>query len=417
VAMKRPQWLIGVLAAAVVLEAVAAFGWWRWLAVQRALRLDGATGAERLATDVTLALPSSVYWSRRLRGGDLVHADDATVRTGLTRVAERQIRWYPSDSAGFINRARAELVEDQVTASLEALDEALLRDPTSPYLHRLTGALMRESGRIDNFLDHVAQANAIAPSLESPPLELLTADQKWIRTEGIRRRVDLYPSQRNRHLLALATELRRQGNFEEAAAVLTPVENNPEVQIQLAAWDLEVGMASRSAERVQGITARRSMPTAIRVRALSVLAQARDAMGDDEGAIEAAELALELDPAATAPYLALARMAERRKDYPVALEHLRKAWGLDPANVGLLLRFASVAQRAEMPADARLALERAVELAPDRSDVAARLVEFHLRRGEFMDATLRLSRYLERFPTDARLLRQAERLRKEVSGF
>jgi tetratricopeptide (TPR) repeat protein len=385
--------------------------------VQGALRLDATTGSDRLAEDVTLAVPSAVYWSRRLRGGDLVEAEDSSAQAALDRVSRLQTAWFPSDPSGFVNRSRAELVGDRLVESLAALNEALVRDPTSPYLHRLRGALMRESGDVDGFLDHLAQAEAIAPSFNSPPIELLSEDRRWVRTEGIRRRVNLYPSQRTSNLLALATELRRQGDFEGASEVLGPVEGDPEVQIRMASWDLEVGMASRAIERVQGVAARRTMPTAIRVRALSVLAQARDAMGDSEAAVEAAEMALELSPGATAPYLALARMAERRKDYGTALEHLRKAWGLDPANVGLLLRFASIAQRAEMPADAKMALERAVELAPDRPEVAARLVEFHLRRGEYMDATFRLSDYLERFPTDPRLLRQAERLRKAVSGF
>jgi hypothetical protein len=43
-------------------------------------------------------------------------------------------------------------------------------------------------------------------------------------------------------------------------------------------------------------------------------------------------------------------------------------------------------------------------------------VELHLRHGDLMEATVTLSEALDRFPTDARLLALAERLRAAVTN-
>jgi predicted Zn-dependent protease len=113
---------------------------------------------------------------------------------------------------------------------------------------------------------------------------------------------------------------------------------------------------------------RRRHPTSLRVDAWTVVAEVRHLAGDPAGAVAAAHEAPRLGPDSAAPYVALAT----------------------------------------------LALERAVELEPDNPSLSARLVDFQLRHGEFTEAALRLSAALDRFPTDQKLLSQAERLRREV---
>jgi Tfp pilus assembly protein PilF len=88
---------------------------------------------------------------------------------------------------------------------------------------------------------------------------------------------------------------------------------------------------------------------------------------------------------------------------------------MNPTDVGLLLTIARVAEKAGQPDDANLALTRAVTVDPSDPSLRARLVEYQLRRGELMQATLTLSEALDRFPTDPRLLRLADRLRAEIS--
>ncbi len=97
-----------------------------------------------------------------------------------------------------------------------------------------------------------------------------------------------------------------------------------------------------------------------------------------------------------------------------ALDQLRRAWGMNPTDISLLMAVARTAEKAGQYDDARLALERAKTVDPDNPYLSAALVEFYLRRGDFMDATTTLSDALDRFPTDPRLLRLADRLRAEV---
>ena len=95
---------------------------------------------------------------------------------------------------------------------------------------------------------------------------------------------------------------------------------------------------------------------------------------------------------------------------------MRSAWGLTPADPRLLVKISVMAERAGEVSDARLALERAVVVRPDSPEFAARLVDFYIRHGQYMDATLRLNEFTNRFPADARLLRLADRLSREVAS-
>jgi len=88
---------------------------------------------------------------------------------------------------------------------------------------------------------------------------------------------------------------------------------------------------------------------------------------------------------------------------------------MSPTDVGLLLDVARVAEKTGSWDDASMALKRAVSVAPDDPRLRAQLVDYLIRRGELMEATVTLSEALDRFPTEGRLLRLAERLRAEVS--
>jgi tetratricopeptide (TPR) repeat protein len=415
--MKRPRvvWLIALLGLAASIEVLAGLGWWHVLSVQRTLRSSPDAGTRRLAEDALMAFPAAVHWSRHLSGSELLGADEDSIVGALDRLGKLQIRWFPTDPEGYKNAARHELLTGHGEAAMEALEEALTRDPTSPYLNRLTAVVLRSTGHPERFLDYMANAEALAPGFDKPGVELTPEDASWIRLEGLRRRVELYARQRVDALLNLARELRARGDEETALSTLGEVEAHPTIQLELSQWDMERGDLTSAAARAEEVATRTTLPKKHRVRAWSLLAQARDLDGDADGALAAAQEALRLDPGSAAPYVALAYIAERRQDHQAAFEHLRRARGIAPANVSLLVRLARAAERAGHVADARMALDRAVEVAPDRPDVAALKVEFALRHGDYMEAAMSLSRYLDRFPTDARLLRLAERLRREVS--
>jgi tetratricopeptide (TPR) repeat protein len=413
---QRSAWLITIVACAALVEFVGSLGWWQWRHLVGRTLASPEEGARALASSSLLALPPTVSWSRRLQPGDLVGAGAEALGSGLERLGHLQIRWFPSDPEGFKNLARAAYARDLQDVSVEQFEQALQRDPTSPYLHRIQALLARQSGRIEEFLDHLATAAGLAPGYQRPAIELTPEDEQWLRLEGARRWVEAYPRRRVEGLLRLARELRRAGDPEAARATLSEDEDDPLVLLELAHWDLLEEDFPSAMARVEGLVSFERYPRGVRVRAWSLLAQARDLDGDPDGALAAARQAMRLDSRSPGPYLALAAIAERRGEYETALEHLRRAWGVAPADVDLLLKVGRVAERAGRLGDAQLALERAVDLAPERPEVAATLVAYLLRNGAYMEAALAVSRALDRFPTDARLLELAGQLRSEVSN-
>jgi len=184
---QRPVWIVVLLVAASLVELVHAGGWWGWGRLQSGLEADAESGARALADTSWFALPSTAFWSRRLVGSLLSGAEMETVTEVFYTVGTHQQRWLPSDPEGSENTARAAILEGDLDSAVSALERALIRDPTSPYLHRLTAVLLRQTGRPDEFLDHMATAAGIAPGYSKPTVELTPEDELWIRRKGLRR--------------------------------------------------------------------------------------------------------------------------------------------------------------------------------------------------------------------------------------
>ena len=413
---RRPSVAILVLSVASLLtagvDAVGA-GWWRRTAA--VIAVNPASGVDRLTAGALLDLPEAVRRSRRLVARDLAQAPPERVGAALERVGNAQRWWLHTDSAGFKNAARAAMVDGRGEDGGVWLGDAIRRDPTSPALHRLAAWLENQRGDRESAMDHLAEAYALAPGIRKSPVELTDDDERWVRNEGLQRALTLYPRQRVRTVLTLAEQLRTDGREDRGRVALENELPHPEIELALARWDRDSGQLADADARLQRVTSRRIYPAPIRARAWAVLAEVRDLGGDPSGAAAAARESLRLDSNSTAPHLALARLAESRGDYEGSLRHLRAAWGLTPADPRLLVRISSVAEKTGEIADARLALERAAELEPESPVIAARLVDLHLRNGQYMEAALKLHQFTERFPTDTRLLRLAEKLQREVN--
>ncbi len=410
---RRPA-LIALACGAVLAAAIDAAGWWWWQETSRNLAVDSARGVRRLVYGSGIELPSTVQLSRRLATRDLAAAPSTDVVAALERLSRYQIRWMGADANGFTNGAVAAFLSQRTNDGVRDLRAALLRDPTAPRLHALMALALKRAGFQERCLEHLAEANAIAGATDGPMLELADEERRWVRLEGLRRRMDWYPRERPATAVELARELRDQGDRAAGDEVLSTYARYPEVALERARWDLDAGRFEPAEAEALAIARRQSYPAALRVRAWAVVSEVRERSGDSEGAVTAAREALRLGPESAAPYLALATLAEHRSAYDEALQHLRRAWGVAPTDVAVLLRVSAVAERVGHPADARLALERAVDLQPDDASLVARLVDFHLRHGDFTEAAMRLSVALDRFPTDRRLLTLAERLRREV---
>jgi len=408
-----PWLVIGAVIAVTV--AVADFvGGRSWRNIASTLRVNPEGGAVRLASDSVVALPSLIVRTRRLAMNDLAGASPDVVISALARIGHMQRRWLPVDAVGFVNLSREEFLRGRTRESVDALASALERDSSSAYLHRLQALFLFSVGERVSAISELSIAEAIAPGLRDPEIELTKEDERQVRLDGLRLRLEYYPRRNTEISLALARELRAEGNETGARALLADLGGRPDVDIEIARWAIEEGEYLEALELLMPITSRRSNPRPVRARAWSMAAVARDLDGNGEGAVSAAREALRLDPDSSAPYVTLAGLAQGRGDLEGALEHLRRAWGMDPADTRLLTRIASVAEQAGKQEDALLALERAVEIEPNSPQLAARLVSLQLRAGRYAEAAVALSESLDRHPTDPGLLSLADRLPREV---
>lgn len=415
--MRRTRlWLLILVATlAVVVEGLGLLGSWAWDVTAERLHRDADAGAGALVDSVLLNLPSAVLRSRRLVAADLVDAEQGRVVEALEVLARRQTRCMVAHSEGYLNLARARLIQGRIFDGQADLAEALKRDPTRPFAVRLLGLVTLFQGRFEEALGILAQAEAVAPGYRVPPIELTAEDEARVRLEGLNRRLEIYPRLRVETLVSIGRLLRATGRVDEAERRLDQAAGDPRADLVRARWALSDGDASAAAGMALGLARQRRLPTRIRASAWSILAQALEVQGDSQGAMAATRRSLRLAPQSAEPYLALARIAQGRGDVDEAVNHLRRAWGMDPSNIGILIRFARAAEQAGLEADARLALERTVDLNPSDTGAVLRLVDFQLRTGAFMEAAMTLSRALDRAPADSDLLRMAERLRREVA--
>jgi tetratricopeptide (TPR) repeat protein len=361
-----------------------------------------------------MVLPSAIQRSRRLPVRELGAAPIDLAFVVLMRSGVRQRRWMPAHPAGPTNLARGYLLAGDLEAAVPVLDDALVRDPTSAYLHRLRALILMARGEISSALENLAVAQALAPNQREPELELTPENQRAVNLRSLELRRDLYPRRRIQTGLALARELRRGGDLDGAHAILAEDPDHPEVLLERAGWAVDSGDLQTASDLLEIITGQQSIPRNLRARAWAMTAITRDLEGEQDQAVEAALQALHLDQDSPYAFVSLAGLAERRGDYEGALNHLRRAWGMSPSDVGLLVRIARVAERAGKIPDAILAMERAVEVDPASPELAVQLVSLLLRQGDFTGAAVALSEALDRHPTDPSLLSLADRLRRDV---
>ena len=415
--MKRSRnTVLIVLAAAfaVMTATIDTIGWQIQRTIANTITVNPERAAVRLGNSPLVSLPSLAVRTRRLVTGDLGGATEESLLTALTRVGHLQRLWLPADAVGFVNLAREELLRGEMQASIDVLAQALKRDPTSAYLHRVLALFLLSVGDRESALPELSVAEAIAPGLRRPEVELAPEDQRQVYLDGLRIRADYYPRRRTETNLALARELRIDGDESGAILMLEDFRGRRLVEIEIARWAIDAGRYVEALDLLLPIARRQANPRGLRAQAWSTVAIAHDLGGNGDEAFAAARHAVNLDPDSPAPYMALARLAQGSGDLEGALEYLRRAWGMDPSDIGLLTWFASVAELAGEQEDALLALERAVQVEPDSPDLAARLVGLQLRTGRYAEAAMTLQESLDRHPTDSGLLSLAERLRREI---
>jgi tetratricopeptide (TPR) repeat protein len=402
--------------AAVAVMAAEVGGWWWQQQLQALARVNPTAASVRLRESALAVLPPMVERVGRLPTAAFESVPRPRLGALFDRLGGLQQAWMPAYPAGFTDLARAELVRGRVNEAGVHLDAALARSPSSARLQRMAAMVLLMQGDLAAALEALAVAEAIAPGLRSPPVQLIADEEARVRMRALELRDRYYPRRRVDNALALARALRSAGEAAAAEGLLAAHAEHPEVQLEMARWAIDDGDRGGAAIRLDAVIGNRACPRGLRSRAWAMLALVRELDGDPSGALAAAERALALEPESPHPWMALAALAESRGDFEAALGHLRRAWGMSPTDVGLLTRIARAAEQAGRPADALLALERAVEVDPESPAAAARLVALQIRQGRYAEAAIAVSRALDRHPTDPVLIELTERLRREIGA-
>ena len=116
--------------------------------------------------------------------------------------------------------------------------------------------------------------------------------------------------------------------------------------------------------------------------------------------------------------MALARLAERRKEYPAAEQHLQRAAELAPGQVGRLIDLARFFGKQGRYQESEATFEKAEKLAPNAPNVLFARAHTYIQQGRNLDqAKLLLKKYLKSDLTPDDPPRElAEKMLKEVPG-
>jgi tetratricopeptide (TPR) repeat protein len=137
--------------------------------------------------------------------------------------------------------------------------------------------------------------------------------------------------------------------------------------------------------------------------------------GLDKAAVLAGHIG-DIDPAEG--HLALARLAERRKEYPAAEQHLQRAAELAPGQVGRLIDLARFFGKQGRYQESELAFRKAEKVAPNNPRLLYARAHLYVEQGRNLDtARLLLQRYMQaQLTPDDPPRSEAEKLMKKASG-
>ena len=167
------------------------------------------------------------------------------------------------------------------------------------------------------------------------------------------------------------------------------------------------------------LSERRDLPEALRlseeavalgrdeIRHLHSLGEARQAMGDADGAAEAYSAMLALDPENPEAHLELGLLYEARGEAREAEEHFVESLKSDPANPRALYSYASLYYAADDLESAEELLVRAVASDARYSPALSALASIRARRGDYRDALDYIEKAVEAGESDVEHFKSA----------
>lgn len=270
----------------------------------------------------------------------------------------------------------AALMAGDLEAAEEAYQAAVAADPASAEARRNLALVLARRG------EHVEAARQLEQALVREPgsfwlhfdhgTALLGSGDPEAAVEAFRRAVELAPDFTSARF-NLANTLIRLGRWQEAAGHLERIvagePGHANARYLLAMAVLQQGRSAEAERRLRALVAEQPRHAAAR----QGLGQALMARGDAAGARRLFEEALALEPPpaeAAAAHRVLGQLAVRRGRYREAAGHLAEAVRLAPEDTAARLAQAVALSAAGRAREARLRLEEAREALPDDPSLA-----------------------------------------------
>ena len=273
---------------------------------------------------------------------------------------ERALELKPDDVAAYCALARARRIDDDLEGAVEAVTRAVELSPDDGRLLTLQGHMLIEANHIDEAHEALAKAASLDPdSLETQrTLGILyteagdagAAEQAW------RAALAIAPDDVMLHA-GLASCLRDQGRDEEAlesyreAVRLEP--ENPVHRANLASTEFRLGRLPEARDAYQAALALESLPPHSHSFVALNYGVVLERLGDEQGAMDAYEEAIETDAERAEAHEALGLLLLDRGEEQAAYDHLGAAFDLELVSPEAVMHLGLLADRLGVPERAR----------------------------------------------------------------
>ncbi len=229
--------------------------------------------------------------------------------------------------------------KNDLTRALQAANAFAKKYPTNPLSQQLLGAV--HVARNDPAAARAAFTKALelSPTYLPAVINLAQLDIADKKPADARKRLEAIVAKDPKNeqaLLAQADVMSRTGAppADIVATLQRAIGANPQsvpARLALISFHLHTKNSAAALSSAQAAAAAlRNEP-----RILGALAQAHEAAGETNQAIETLNRWATLEPASATPLVRLAAMSAKRKDYPKAIDLLRKAQKLAPDDLGI----------------------------------------------------------------------------------
>ena len=228
---------------------------------------------------------------------------------------------------------------NDLNRALQAANAFAKKYPTNPLSQQLLGSV--HAARKDLVAARVAFTKAVelSPTYLPAVINLARLDIAEKKPADARKRLDALVAKDPKNeqaLLALTDIMGRTGAApaEIVATLQRAITANPQsVPARLAL----ISFYLRAKDSAAGLSTAQDAAAALRndPRILGALAQAQEAAGETNQAIDTLNRWATLEPGSAAPLVRLAAMSAKRQDYPKTVDLLRKAQKLAPDDLGI----------------------------------------------------------------------------------